>query len=65
MQSIIKIICLARGEGRHAALEDIVFHPEVLFDWGEKSMHAFLDDKNEKLRRFCDPNVIDRTLIIE
>lgn len=59
------IICLARGEGRHAALEDIVFHPEVLFDWGEKSMHAFLDDKNEKLRRFCDPDVIDRTLIIE
>lgn len=42
-----------------------MFHPEVLFDWGEKSMHAFLDDKNEKLRRFCDPNVIDRTLIIE
>ena len=26
---------------------------------------VYLDDKNEKLRRFCDPNVIDRTLIIE
>lgn len=60
-----EIICLARGEGRHTALEDIVFHPEILFDWGEKSMHAFLDNKDEKLRRFCDPDIIDRTLIIE
>ena len=41
-----RIINLARGEGRSTALNDIVFHPEILFDWGEKSMHAFLDNQS-------------------
>lgn len=59
------IICLARGEGRRKILNDIVFHPEILFDWGEKSVHAFLNNKNEYLRRFCDPEIIDKDVMID
>lgn len=58
------IICLARGDGRSSILNDIVFHPEILFDWGEKSMHSFLSDKDERLRKFCDPNTIDKEIMI-
>lgn len=58
------IICLARGDGRSRIINDIVFHPEILFDWGEKSMHAFLEDKDERLRAFCDPNMIDKDAMI-
>lgn len=58
------IICLARGEGRSRILNDIVFHPEILFDWGEKSVHALLDNKDEHLRRFCDPEIIDKDIMI-
>ena len=59
------IINLARGEGRSTALNDIVFHPEILFDWGEKSMHAFLDSQNNTLREFCDPNVVNKEMMID
>lgn len=58
------IVCLARGEGRSRILNDIVFHPEILFDWGEKSVHALLENKDEPLRTFCDPEIIDKDLII-
>lgn len=58
------IICLARGEGRSRILNDIVFHPEILFDWGEKSVHALLENKDEHLRRFCDPEIIDKDIMI-
>lgn len=58
------IICLARGEGRSRILNDIVFHPEILFDWGEKSVHALLENKDERLRRFCDPESIDKDIMI-
>lgn len=58
------IICLARGEGRNSVLNDIVFHPEILFDCGEKSVHAFLEAKDEKFRRFCDPEIVDREVLI-
>lgn len=58
------IICLARGEGRSRALNDIVFHPEILFDWGEKSLHAFLEKKDERLRNFCDPGIVDKEVMI-
>lgn len=59
------IINLARGEGRSTALNDIVFHPEILFDWGEKSMHAFLDSQTNSLREFCDPNVVNKEMMID
>ncbi len=59
------IINLARGEGRSTALNDIVFHPEILFDWGEKSMHAFLDSQSNTLREFCDPDVVNKEMMIE
>lgn len=59
------IINLARGEGRSTALNDIVFHPEILFDWGEKSMHAFLDSQTNTLREFCDPNVVNKEMMID
>ncbi|MDD3417764.1 MAG: DUF3427 domain-containing protein [Lachnospiraceae bacterium] len=59
------IINLARGEGRSTALNDIVFHPEILFDWGEKSMHAFLDSQSNTLREFCDPDVVNKEVMIE
>lgn len=58
------IICLARGEGRSRILNYIVFHPEILFDWGEKSVHALLENKDEHLRRFCDPEIIDKDIMI-
>ena len=58
------IICLARGEGRSRVLNDIVFHPEILFDWGEKSLHAFLEKKDETLRKFCDPGIVDKEVMI-
>lgn len=58
------IICLARGEGRSRVLNDIVFHPEILFDWGEKSVHALLENKDEHLRNFCDPEIIDKDIMI-
>ncbi len=58
------IICLARGEGRSRILNDIVFHPEILFDWGEKSVHALLENKDEHLRRFCDPQIINKDIMI-
>jgi hypothetical protein len=59
------IINIARGEGRSTALNDIVFHPEILFDWGEKSMHAFLDSQSSTLREFCDPNVVNKEMMIK
>jgi hypothetical protein len=59
------IICLARGEGRSEILNDIVFHPEILFDWGEKSVHALLENKDEDLRKFCDPEIIDKDTLID
>lgn len=59
-----EIICLVRGEGRSRILNDIVFHPEILFDWGEKSLHAFLTKTDERVRRFCDPGVVDKELLI-
>ncbi|MDD3174303.1 MAG: hypothetical protein PHF63_11730 [Herbinix sp.] len=58
------IICLSRGEGRSTVINDIILHPEILFDWGEKSVHAFLSNKQEELRRFCDPNVVDKESLI-
>ncbi len=60
-----RIINLVRGEGRSAAINDIVFHPEILFDWGEKSMHAFLDNQDRELRDFCDPNVVNKEILME
>lgn len=59
------IINLARGEGRSTVLNDIVFHPEILFDWGEKSMHAFLDNQSDRLREFCDPNIVNKEMMID
>lgn len=59
------IINLARGEGRSKVLNDIVFHPEILFDWGEKSMHAFLDGQSNTLIEFCDPNVVNKEMMID
>lgn len=59
------IICLARGEGRASVLLDFVFHPEILFDWGQKSVHAYLEKKDDRLRRFCDPGMVDKELLIE
>ncbi len=47
------IICLARGEGRSRVLNDIVFHPEILFDWGEKSVHAYLEKNDYRFIRLC------------
>lgn len=47
------------------ALNGIVFHPEILFDWGEKSMHAFLDSQSNTLREFCDPDVVNKEMMIE
>lgn len=58
------IICLSRGEARSQALNEIVFHPEILFDWGEKSIQAFQDNQSEEIRRFCEPGVIDKPLLI-
>ena len=60
----IDIICLARGEGRSRILNDIVFHPEILFDWGEKSLHAFLEKKDDRIRNFCDPGTVDKDIMI-
>ena len=57
------ILCLARGEGRSGVLNDIVFHPEILFDWGEKSVHALLNNEDQHLRRFCDPGIIDKDIM--
>lgn len=59
-----EIICLARGEGRSFRLNDIILHPEILFDWGEKSMHAFLDNTQDEVRKFCDPRIINKERII-
>ena len=59
-----EIICLARGEGRSRILNDIVFHPEILFDWGEKSLHALLDRRDERMRIFCDPEIVDKEVMI-
>ncbi|MDB1922105.1 hypothetical protein PMY56_10180 [Clostridium tertium] len=58
------IINLSRGEGRSNMINEIVFHPEILFDWGQKSMHAYLDSKDEILSNFYDPEVVDKDLII-
>lgn len=58
------IICLARGEGRSSVLNDIMFHPEILFDWGEKSVHAFLANKQERFSLFCDPDEVDKEVMI-
>ena len=58
------IICVARGEGRSRFLNDIIFHPEILFDWGEKSIHALLDKQDEKMRTFCDPEIVDKEVMI-
>lgn len=58
------IINLSRGEGRPRVLNNILIQPEVLFNWGEKSMHAYLEGQNSKLREFCDPNCIDKKLLL-
>lgn len=58
------IICVARGEGRSRILNDIVFHPEILFDWGEKSLHALLDRQDERMRIFCDPEIVDKEVML-
>lgn len=58
------IINLSRGEGRSRMINEIVFHPEILFDWGQKSMHAYLGSKDETLCHFCDPETVDKSLIM-
>lgn len=58
------IINLSRGEGRSRMINEIIFHPEILFDWGQKSMHAYLDSNDEVLRHFCDPEIVDKDLIV-
>ena len=58
------IICVARGEGRSRILNDIFFHPEILFDWGEKSLHALLDRQDERMRIFCDPEIVDKEVML-
>jgi hypothetical protein len=37
-----EIIKLARGEGKKFILDSIVAFPNIIFDWGQKSMHSFL-----------------------
>ncbi|GEM_PF-1263701 len=58
------IINLARGEGRSRLINDIIVHPEILFDWGQKSMHAYLNSKDQVLRDFCDPETVNKGLIV-
>ena len=59
------IINLARGEGRPQVLNDIGFHPEILFDWGVKSMHSFLDDRRRDTRNLYDPEFVDKQEIVK
>ena len=59
-----QIIRLARGESRPIILDNIVSNPNIIFDWGVKSMHALYDNsENSELRDFLEPNQIDKELL--
>ncbi|HBH3576013.1 hypothetical protein [Clostridioides difficile] len=59
-----QIIRLARGESRSVILDNIVSNPDIIFDWGIKSMHAlYYNSENSELRDFLEPNQIDKELL--
>ena len=51
------VIRLARGDGRPKILDQIVADDRVIFGWGLKSRHAFLE--RSPLRDFLEPNQMD------
>ncbi|MEY8762482.1 MULTISPECIES: hypothetical protein [Clostridium] len=56
------LVKLARGEGRKSILDSIIDKPDIIFDWGEKSIHAFLE--NSKVRDFLEPNVVNKEMLL-
>ncbi|URZ16634.1 hypothetical protein [Clostridium felsineum] len=57
------LIRLARGEGRKFILDHIISDPDIIFNWGEKSRHAFLD--KSKIREFLEPDVVNKELLLK
>ncbi|QGT99484.1 hypothetical protein SYNTR_0891 [Candidatus Syntrophocurvum alkaliphilum] len=55
------IIKLARGEGRRLILKSIINSPEIIFDWGQKSMHAFFE--SSEVREFLEPDVVNKEML--
>lgn len=55
------IIRLSRGEGKKIILDSIISSPNVIFDWGEKSMHSLFE--SSKVRDFLEPNLVDKELL--
>ena len=56
------LVKLARGEGRKFILDSIIGRPDIIFDWGEKSIHAFLE--NSEVRGFLEPNVVNKEMLL-
>lgn len=52
------IIRMARGEGRKSILKEIVFKNDVIFNWGIKGRHAFIDDS--PISNLLEPDGLDR-----
>ncbi|WP_458414894.1 hypothetical protein ACNQFZ_08770 [Schinkia sp. CFF1] len=55
------ILRLARGEGRKKILDSIIGSPNIIFDWGQKSMHSYLE--NSEVREFLEPNKVSKELL--
>ncbi|MCW0603545.1 hypothetical protein OKR38_18600 [Clostridioides difficile] len=58
-----EIIKMARGEGRKEILESIIEPCNLIFDWGQKSMHSLLD--SSEIRKFLEPDGIDKELMFD
>lgn len=55
------IIRLSRGEGKKFVLDSIINFPNIIFDWGEKSMHSFYDSSD--VRDFLEPNIVSKEML--
>ncbi len=58
-----QIIRLARGDGRYKTINNILSDPKLIFDWGEKSMHSYMEAS--EMRDFLSPNYISKELLYE
>ncbi|HCL4558104.1 TPA: hypothetical protein N2E03_003751 [Clostridium botulinum] len=56
------LIRLVRGEGRKFILDSIIDNPDIIFDWGEKSMHSFFE--TSEVRDFLEPNEVNKELLL-
>ncbi|MBU3157547.1 hypothetical protein LL037_16530 [Clostridium estertheticum] len=55
------IMKLSRGEGRINILNSVIRLPNILFDWGEKSMHSFFQES--ECRDFLEPDVVNKEML--